>query len=120
MVSYAEDIKTLWKGSCTVTVRDSVPGAENTGRTVQVERPILVDEPCKISFKTVTTTDPRDGAARVKQSVKLYIDAAHNIPPGSKITVTQNGVTDIYEMSGHPATYSHHQEIPLDLFGGWA
>ena len=85
MVSYAEDIKTLWKGSCTVTVRDSVPDAESTGRTVQVERPILVDEPCKISFKTVTTTDPRDGAARVKQSVKLYITRRAASRPAQKL-----------------------------------
>ena len=54
------------------------------------------------------------------QSVTLYIDPSVDIPEGSKITVTQNGVTRDYERSGRPAVYSCHQEIPLELFKGWA
>jgi len=43
-----------------------------------------------------------------------------DIPEGSKITVTQNGVTHDYERSGKPAVYSCHQEVPLELFKEWA
>ena len=54
------------------------------------------------------------------QSITLFIDRAVTVPEGSKITVTQNGVTGVYEKSGKPAIYSTHQEIPLELFKGWA
>lgn len=54
------------------------------------------------------------------RSVTLYIDPSVDIPEGSKVTVTQNGVTRDYEQSGTPAVYSTHKEIPLELFRGWA
>ena len=59
-------------------------------------------------------------AAQVAQSVVLYIDPSVDIPEGSKITVTQNGVTRDYERSGKSAVYSCHQEVPLELFKEWA
>ena len=65
-------------------------------------------------------TEPNEEAAQVAQSVVLYIDPSVDIPEGSKVTVTQNGVTRDYERSGTPAVYSTHQEIPLELFRGWA
>ena len=54
------------------------------------------------------------------QSVVLYIDPSVDIPEGSKITVTQNGMTRDYERSGKSAVYSCHQEVPLELFKEWA
>lgn len=119
-MSYEQDIKSLWRGKCTVTVCRSVSDGE-TNRTVQVEEPIYIDEPCRISYTTETTTERTDdGAHRKKQSIVLFVDKALSIPPGSKITVTQNDTTAAYEMSGAPSVYSHHQQINLDLFGGWA
>ena len=50
----------------------------------------------------------------------LLIDPSVDIPEGSKITVTQKGVTRDYERSGTPAVYSVHQEVPLELWEGWA
>lgn len=54
------------------------------------------------------------------QTVTLYIDPDLEIPEGSKITVTQNGVIGDYERSGKAAVYTCHQEVPLELFRGWA
>ena len=54
------------------------------------------------------------------QRVVLYIDPSVDIPEGSKITVTQNGMTRDYERSGKSAVYSCHQEVPLELFKEWA
>lgn len=117
--SYAQTIKRLWRGVCTVTVRKNITN-ENTGRTEEKEVDLFTNEPCRISFDTVQTTEPSNGAALIRQTITLFIDAAANIPPGSKITVTQNGTTEVYEQSGKPAVYSVHKEIPLELFKGWA
>lgn len=116
---YQRAIKSLWNGKCTVTVRKSVTD-ENTGRVKTVETDIYTDEPCRISFSAVRVTEPTSNAAEVLQSVKLFISPAVSIPPGSKITATQNGITNIYEQSGKSAVYSEHQEIPLELKKEWA
>ena len=118
--NYASAIKSLWQGRCTVTVRNNDATDENTGRVVVRESDTYTDEPCRISFDTVNTTQSENSASNIVQSITLFIDSAVAIPEGSKITVTQNGVTSIYEKSGKPAVYSTHQEIPLELFKGWA
>lgn len=118
--SYAAAIKSLWRGKCTVTVRNNDTTDENTGRVVVGEVDTYTDEPCRISFDTVNATQPENNAANIVQSITLFIDRAVVIPEGSKITVTQNGATTVYEKSGKPAVYSTHQEIPLEIFKGWA
>lgn len=118
--SYAAAIKSLWRGKCTVTVRNNDTTDENTGRVAIGEVDTYTDEPCRISFDTVNATQPENNAANIVQSITLYIDREVVIPEGSKITVTQNGVTAVYEKSGKPAVYSTHQEIPLEIFKGWA
>lgn len=118
--SYANAIKSFWTGKCTVTVRNSGTTNENTGRAVVSEVDTYINEPCRVSFDTVSETQPESNAARVVQSITLFVDRAVEIPPSSKITVTQNGVTATYEQSGKSAVYSTHQEIPLELFRGWA
>lgn len=118
--SYAAAIKSLWRGKCTVTVRNNDTTNENTGRVVEGEVDTYTDEPCRISFDSVNATQPENNAANIVQSITLFIDRAVVIPEGSKITVTQNGVTAVYEKSGKPAVYSTHQEIPLEIFKGWA
>lgn len=118
--SYAAAIKSLWRGKCTVTVRNNDTTDENTGRVVVGEVDTYTDEPCRISFDTVNATQPESNAANIVQSITLFIDRAVVIPEGSKITVTQNGATAVYEKSGKPAVYSTHQEIPLEIFKGWA
>lgn len=118
--SYAAAIKSLWRGKCTVTVRNNDTTDENTGRVVVGEVDTYTDEPCRISFDTVSATQQENNAANIVQSITLFIDRAVVIPEGSKITVTQNGLTAVYEKSGKPAVYSTHQEIPLEIFKGWA
>lgn len=118
--SYAAAIKSLWRGKCTVTVRNNDTTDENTGRVVVGEVDTYTNEPCRISFDTVNATQPENNAANIVQSITLFIDRAVVIPEGSKITVTQNGATAVYEKSGKPAVYSTHQEIPLEIFKGWA
>lgn len=117
---YASAIKSLWTGECTVTARNNDVTDEKTGRVVENEVDVCKNEPCRISFDTVKETRPESNAAEIAQSITLFIDRGVTVPPGSKITVTQNGVTAEYEQSGKSAAYSTHQEIPLELFKGWA
>ncbi|MEY8418900.1 hypothetical protein AALA83_06410 [Oscillospiraceae bacterium 44-5] len=116
---YKAAVQSLWDSVATITVLDGVLNPAN-GRTEPVERVLVDGAACRISHKTVTTTEPSEEAAVVAQAVTLYIDPSVDIPEGSKITVTQNGVTRDYERSGTPAVYTVHQEVPLELWEGWA
>lgn len=80
---------------------------------------LFEDTPCKLVFKTLTGSG-NGVASSVTQSVKLILGAEKRIPSGSKITVTQNGITADYEKTGEPGMYTNHQEIMLELFSGWA
>lgn len=122
MVNYAKArkaIESLYEGSCTIYIRDKSTNPD-TKETIFNEIPTLIDEPCRLSFTTLVSTDIIDHAPRLGQAVKLFINPGASIPPGSKIVVTQNGITTAYSMSGEPARYVTHQEIPIDLFKGWA
>ena len=114
-------IQSLWHGLCTVYVKsqDATPDPA-TGRTRFTEEAVEIDVPCRLSFSNITEAVPDSGAAKVTQTVKLFLDPAITLPPGSKLVVTQNGNTGEYAQSGEPAVYQNHKEIPLKLFERWA
>lgn len=116
-------IQGMFIGVCTVYIRAPTPAPDPvSGATVFTETAVITDAPCRLSFHSGRdeTVSPSNGAAKVTQTVKLFIDPASDIPAGSKITVTQNGVTGRYAQSGEAAVYEYHKEIPLKLFERFA
>lgn len=117
-------VESLYSGTCTVTATTPTFD-ESTKQTTNTETTLFADQPCRLSFISAPPSDklvsfshnlihsdtPR--AHFANQQIKLFIDPALDIPPGSKISVTQNGVTSLFKSSGHPAVYSSHQEIEL-------
>lgn len=119
MVSTRESLEKLWIGTCTILIRQESQNPV-TKRTEFTEVPVYENQPCKLSIETITTTNENSNAAEIIQKVKLFIAPEVDIPPGSKITVTQNGKTADYEKSGEPGLFTNHQEVVLDLFKGWS
>lgn len=108
-------LSTLWIGKCTIYEHQSVTDPY-TFQTTQKEVPVLVDEPCRLSYRHEQATNISSGAAVVSQSITLFIRPDLVIHPGSVIEITQHGVTTKYKGSGQPAIYSNHQEIILQLY----
>jgi len=119
VTGHKKALQMLWKGTYSVFIREERLNPI-TKRTEFEEVPIYTDQPCKLSFKTIPSTNENNNAAEVVQVTKLFISNEIDIPAGSKIRVTQNGKTADYEKSGEPAVYTNHQEITLELFKGWA
>jgi len=112
-------LELLYVGTCTVTEYQKV--VKENKSTGFAEVVVLEDQPCRLSFSTKDSTEPTENAASsVVQVITLFLSPDVTITPGSKITVTQNGVTEDYKQSGKPALYDTHQEIVLDLFKGWS
>ena len=108
-------LATLWTGRCTIYEFKDVTDP-HTKQTTQREVPVLIDEPCRLSYRHEQSTNIQNGAAVVSQSITLFIRPDLIIKPGSVIEVTQHGRTCKYKGSGAPAVYCNHQEIVLELY----
>lgn len=115
---YKKAVESLYHGKCNIYEYQNV----RDGRTkLAGSQPVMVLEgqPCRLSFGTPKAAGKPDPAAAVTQEVKLVVSPEVQVRPGSKITVTQDGITADYTCSGVPAVYLSHQEIMLELFEGW-
>ena len=119
LVSVKKAIEKLYNGRCTITEYQKVKKANKSTGFEEVT--VLTDQPCKLSFtKTNSTSPTNSGASAVSQTVKVFISPDIIVKPGSKLTITQNGITTEYKNSGQPSLYSTHQEISLESFKGWS
>lgn len=112
-------LKTLWKDLCTVYVQTKTQNPNNK-RTEFVESVLFENEPCKLSFEALNSASESGNTSTITQSVKLFLDNTISIPSGSKIVVVRGEKTFTFKNSGEPGVFTHHQEIPLKLFDGWA
>ena len=119
VTAYEKAIKSLWIDACTVYTQEKTKD-EVTKRTVFTEACVFEDEPCKLSFETITSTDDESHAQTLTQSVKLFLSSDVEIPPGSKIVVTRKGKNYKYKQSGPPGVFTYHQEVPLEFLEEWA
>ena len=116
MVKVRAALEKGYTGKFTVTERKKVTKPNHTTGFSDVE--VLVDQPCRLSFSSIPSASNGD-VAEIKQTVKLFFAPEITIKEGSKITVTQNGVTTEYKRSGTVANYPTHKEIVLELFDKW-
>ncbi|HBF1530018.1 TPA: hypothetical protein LTV88_001016 [Clostridioides difficile] len=103
-------IEMLYRDKCTIVeyqpVKDPV-----TKRTNNKEVIVLENQPCKISYKNITSaTDGK--VAKLEQTIKLFISPDIEIKAGSKLIINDKE----YVRSGESAIYPNHQEIILELF----
>ena len=117
MVKVRRALEKGYDGTFTVTEYKKVTRPNHTTGFSEVE--VLVDQPCRLSFSSSPSTSDGD-IPEINQTVKLFFAPEITVKEGSKITVTQNGITTEYKQSGVPAVYSTHTEILLELFRGWA
>ena len=117
LVSVRKALERGYTGTFTVTERKKVVRADHSTGLAEVQT--VTDIPCRLSFTTSPAAGDGD-TATLTQSVKLFCAPEIIIPEGSRITVTQNGVTEEYARSGMAALYDTHAEYVLEAFRGWA
>lgn len=111
-------LRMLWVDLCTITeYQDYTKENKSTG---QHEVPVLENEPCKLSFETLQTTNQTETAADLVQRAKLFIDETIHIKAGSKITITHCGRVFEFSQSGEAGVFTNHQEIMLIPFEDYA
>ncbi|MGN9164961.1 ABC transporter ATP-binding protein [Tissierellaceae bacterium HCP3S3_D8] len=107
-------IESLYKGTCDIYEyrKYTDPETEETITELDPE-PVYKNIPCKLSKKTITTSNQTEIANTIQYSPVLFIAPEIKVKPGSKIIVTQHSVTREFEQSGEPFVYTNHQEIVL-------
>lgn len=111
-------IEQTYVGRCMVTERKKVKRPNSSTGFEEVV--VLEGQPCLMIYKTVSSASAPEPAAAINQGTVLLIAPEVEIKPGSKITLSQNGVTADYARSGIPAVFSTHQEINLESFKEYA
>jgi hypothetical protein len=119
MVTAKAALQILWKDTLTVTEYKEVTNPVNFSTGFE-EAVVLENQPCKLSFTTLSSTNQNDTDAKLVQVTKIFLDNAAQIKPGSKITVQRGGQTFEFSQSGLPGLFTTHQEIVLVPFVGWA
>lgn len=112
-------VEQTYEGLCTIIEYRDVLN-EKTKLSKEEEVIVIEDQPCKLSFEKLEAVVQTETAAKISQGIKLFLAPEISINSGSKIVVTQNGITDEYAASGKPAVYCTHQEIVLKLMREWA
>ena len=119
--AHRKALEMLWKDRCSIFQQ-----VEQTDPTTKLtdfqETPLLEDQPCKLSFEKLISTDGEPVAA-VGQSVKLFLSPDVVIPAGCKVVVKRFNELNrefTYASSGEPGVFTYHQEITLELGKEWA
>lgn len=110
-------LKKLWIGKCTIKEYRTITNPV-THQSIQDLIPVLIDEPCRLSYRYEQSTNIQNGTAVVSQSITLFIRPDLTIKPGSVIEVTQHGRTTVFKGAGKPAVYTNHQELIMELADG--
>lgn len=108
-------IESIYSGTVTIKNYQSItdPITHQTSQELVV---IKENIPCRLSTVQQVVTDDSTGIPLIDNRTKLFVAPEEDIPAGSVLFVTQNGVTKQYERSGEPAVHSNHQEIMLRLY----
>ena len=122
-------LERLWKDRCTVYHRVKVKDPISK-LTDSKEMPLLQDQPCKLSFETLSSTDGDHvflevvGVLRGNNHVCiLFLSPDVEIPAGCKIVVTRFNNLErkfTYSKSGEAGVFTNHQEIQLEPWKGYA
>lgn len=112
-------LQMLYRGTCTVKTWEEVTDPI-TKITKHQEVTKFENEPCKLSYVKQTTASPTGGPAVITQEIKLSLAPELEVPAGSRIIVTQDGVTKEFTRSGEPEVHMDHQHITLELFKEYA
>lgn len=112
-------IESLYDSTCNIIEYHEV---QNENKSTGFKEIVVVEnQPCKLSFETLSTVNNQeDNASEKIISTKLFISPDILINPGSKISITYKDTTTDYKFSGKPAIYDTHQEIMLEIFDRWA
>lgn len=109
-------LEMTYTGVCRVegqtTSKDPVTGVERPKDGV-----IFDNQPCALSQASLPSAAQTDTNNDVAYDGKLFIAPDIVIPSGSRVFVTQDGMSYEFQQSGEPFIYPTHQEVKMKRVG---
>lgn len=100
-----------YKDRCTIYEYKPVWDPER-GEDVERPVPVVVDQPCRISQRTLGTNNQTEAQNNIQYETKIFIAPEIEFKQGSMLTVTRKGVERKYH-AGEPFIYPTHQEVSI-------
>lgn len=108
-------LQTLYTGTATVYTYGYVTDERGAEVMSEEATEALTDIPCRLSYDRKENNE-QNTVGTIVQDITMHCDPSYDIPAGSKIVITQNGVTRTYKCSSKPAVYESHQEVELTAY----
>ncbi|MDR2024383.1 MAG: hypothetical protein LBQ71_14320 [Hungatella sp.] len=108
-------IESTYDGTCNIYEKQSYKDPDTKVTSQRLVKKVE-NQPCHLSFSSISATDDTETVSKLWQVTKLFLAPEITVMPGSKIEVIQAGRTEFYSGSGQPAVYGSHQEIVLELW----
>lgn len=118
LVRFRSAIEKLYDATCNIVVNEEYE--KPNGVTAFRDVAKYTDEPCHVSQTTANKAENDHVASEITKRVSIYLKENLNVPAGSKILVTYNGITTEYKFSGESARYDCFQKIVAEHVGRWA
>lgn len=110
-------IEKLYDAACTITryKKEKDPATKET-KLVPEETPVCVEQPCRISQKSLATNGQTEAQNSIRYEIRLFTAPEIEIRQGDEISVTRYGINSHYQ-AGEPFSYPTHQEVSLQRKG---
>jgi len=113
-------LQKLWTDSATIIEYAENAAPDGSTGFAEKTKTVLKNIPCKLSFSTVQAVDQNADAAITNQTIKLFLDKAVKVTPGSKVIITRGADTFVFAFTGEPGIFHNHQEITLTSWERYA
>lgn len=114
LIDARPNIERMYRGKLTIhewkLVTDPITHVSSEEELIVVE-----EQPCLLSNTSTAPTTSADGIPSVIKTTKIFVAPDIPIREGSKLVVTQDGITNTYERSAVPSVYPTHQEVSVNL-----
>ena len=114
LISARPNIERMYRGTLTIHEWELVTDP-TTHISSEVEKITVEDQPCLLSNTSTAPTTSTEGVPSVVKTTKIFVAPDISIREGSKLVVTQDGITNTYERSGIPSVYPTHQEVSVNV-----
>lgn len=112
ILKHRKAVESLYSGTCTII--NSEEYERTDGSTGFHDVVICENQPCRLSHSSnPIATIGKGETATANQSIKLFLSPEIVVKSGSRITVTQCGITETFGFSSISKVYETHQVIEL-------
>ena len=112
MKTARKSIESMYCGTCDVVIKESYEADDYTTKFRDVT--LIESEPCRLTNKSNNKASLGNVPEFIHE-IKVLINPDIVVPEGSKLIISQNGITEAYKNSGKSMMYNTHQEILLEL-----